>query len=178
MIAGARAKGYSPANDAISLLAAADAPTRWLMTAGFVCFGVCVPIFSLVLRRALPGPAWLAAAVSGYATLGVAASPLHVSSALSTVHGTFASIGYFALALVPLLAAKTLWRQGRRPVAIASMGVTVISGVSLVGTTIAEANGLYQRLGLTVVDAWLVVSAIALLVSRQNLMTSHIDTAD
>jgi len=58
------------------------------------------------------------------------------------------------------------------------MGVTVISGVSLVGTTIAEANGLYQRLGLTVVDTWLVVSAIAILVSRQNLMTSHIDTAD
>jgi len=96
VVAGARTKGYSPVHDAISRLAAADAPTRWLMTAGFVCFGVCVPIFSLVLRRALPGPAWLAAAVSGYATLGVAVSPIHVTPRLSQLHGLFASIGFAA----------------------------------------------------------------------------------
>ena len=177
-VAGARAKGYSPVNDAISLLAATDAPTRWLMTAGFVCFGVCVPVFSLVLRRALAGPAWMAAAVSGFATLGVAAFPLHVSSTVSAIHGVFASIGYFALALVPLLAAGTLWRQGRRRMAVASTVVTAVSGLSLVGATIAEANGLYQRLGLTVVDAWLVTSAIAVLLSQSNLIKSHTDTAD
>jgi hypothetical membrane protein len=162
VIAGARAKGYSPANDAISRLAAADAPTRWLMTAGFVCFGIGVPVFSLVLRHALPGPTWVAAAVSGFATLGVAASPIHVTPRLSQVHGVFASIGYIALALVPLLAAPALRRQDHHRAAAASMVVAALAGACLVATSVAEANGLFQRLGLTVVDAWLVVSAIAL----------------
>ena len=178
MVAGARTKGYSPVHDAISQLAAADAPTRWLMTSGFVCFGVCVPIFSLVLRRALPGPAWLAAAVSGFATLGVAARPLHVSPTVSAIHGAFASVGYIALASVPFLAARTLSRQGRGTAAIASRIVSMVSVACLAATPVAEANGLFQRLGLTIVDAWLVASAIALLVSQPNLTTSHIDTAD
>ena len=80
MIAGALAEGYSPVDDAISLLAATDASTRWLMTAGFVCFGIAVPLFAIELRRVLPGRASMAAVVSGLATLGVAAFPLHVST--------------------------------------------------------------------------------------------------
>ena len=132
------------------------------MTAGFVCFGVGVPVFSFVLRRAVAGPAWLAAAVSGLATLGVAASPLHVSSTVSALHGVFASIGYIALALVPLLAAPTLARQGHRGAAIASRMVAAASAACLVATPIVEANGLFQRLGLGIVDAWLVAAAIAL----------------
>jgi hypothetical membrane protein len=162
VIAGVRAKGYSPANDAISRLAAADAPTRWLMTAGFVCFGIGVPVFSIVLRRTVPGPAWVAAAVSGFATLGVAASPIHVSSTVSAIHGVCASIGYIALALVPLLAAPTLRRQARHRAAAASIIVAAVVGACLGATSVAEANGLFQRLGLTIVDAWLVAAAIAL----------------
>jgi hypothetical membrane protein len=175
VIAGARAKGYSPVHDAISLLAATDAPTRWLMTAGFLCFGVAVPTFSLVLRRGLPGRAWLAAAISGFATLGVAAFPLHVSVAFDRLHGTFATLGYVALASVPLFASGALSRQGRRNAAILSVAVSAVSVVCLAATPIADANGLFQRLGLTVVDVWLVAAAIAL---HQNVMTSHIDTAD
>jgi hypothetical membrane protein len=162
VIAGDRAKGYSPVNDAISRLAAADAPTRWLMTAGFVCFGIGVPVFSLFLRHALPGPTWVAGAVSGLATLGVAASPIHVTPRLSELHGVFASVGYVALALVPLLAATTLLRQDRLRAAAASTVVAAVAGACLVATSVAEANGLYQRLGLSSVDAWLVVAAIAL----------------
>jgi hypothetical membrane protein len=162
VIAGTRTNGYSPVHDAISLLAATDAPTRWWMTAGFVCFGVCVPIFSLVLRRALPGRAWLAAAVSGVATLGVAGFPLHVSVTFDRLHGTFAAIGYVALASVPFLAARTLRNQGQRRAARASLIVSMASVACLAATPVADANGLFQRVGLTVVDAWLCATAVGL----------------
>jgi 4-hydroxybenzoate polyprenyltransferase len=121
-----------------------------------------VPTFSLVLRRALPGPAWLAAAISGFATLGVAAFPLHVSVAFDRLHGTFATLGYIALASVPLFAARALSHQGRRNAAIVSVAVSAVSVLCLAATPIADANGLFQRLGLTVVDAWLCATAVGL----------------
>ena len=160
MIAGTRRDGYSPLDDAISLLAATDASTRWLMTSGFVCFGVGVPVFALQLHRSLPGRAWIAAIVAGLATLGVAAFPLHVSTTVDRLHGTFASIGYIALALVPLLAARALADLGHRQAALASTVVAALSAVCLLATPFAATNGLFQRAGLTVVDAWLVVAAL------------------
>ena len=173
VVAGARSKGYSPSEDAISLLAAADASTRWLMTAGFVCFGIAVPVFALVVRRALPGWAWLAVAVSGFATLAVAAFPLHVSSTVSALHGVFASIGYIALALTPVLAAPVLQRRGHRGAAAASRAVAVLSGVCLVATSFANANGLFQRAGLTVVDVWLMAAAVAIATTNLRRETPH-----
>jgi hypothetical protein len=162
VITGAQAKDYSPVNDAISELAAADAPTRWWMTAGFLCFGIGVPLYSRFLRQALPCAAWVAALVSGLATLGVAASPLHVTPWVTDLHGVFASGGYLALVLVPFLAARPLSQQGHPRAAVASRLVAAASGVCLVATAVTEANGLFQRLGLTLVDAWLVTVAIAL----------------
>ncbi|MEY2420526.1 MAG: hypothetical protein QOI95_593 [Acidimicrobiaceae bacterium] len=168
VIAGARTNGYSPVDDAISLLAARDAPTRWLMTAGFACFGVGVPVFALVLRSALPGRAWLAAVVSGVATLGVAAFPLHVSVTIDRLHGTFATVGYVSLALVPLLAARPLSRRGRGGAATASIVVAAISAACLAATPFTASNGVFQRAGLTVVDAWLVVTAMVITKLRQR----------
>jgi hypothetical membrane protein len=165
VVAGARAKDYSPTNDAISQLAATDASTRWLMTAGFVCFGIAVPLFSLVLRETLPGPAWISAAASGLATLGVAAFPLHVNPTISALHGTFAAGGYVALALVPFFAGRVLVRRGHRGAAAASMALAAVSAGCLAATPVADANGLFQRLGLGFVDVWLVVAAIAMLLS-------------
>lgn len=162
MTAGTQASHHSPVDDAISLLAAADAPTRWWMTAGFVCFGVAVPVFALALRDAVPGPAWIAALVSGLATLAVAAFPLHVSSTISVVHGISAATGYVALALVPFLAGRTLAARGQRTAAAMSMTVAAVAAVCLVLTTVAAANGLLQRAGLTVVDAWLVAAALTM----------------
>ena len=51
---GAATKGYSPIDDAISRLAAVGTTTRPFMTAGFVCFGLAVPIYASALRRYLP----------------------------------------------------------------------------------------------------------------------------
>jgi 4-hydroxybenzoate polyprenyltransferase len=134
------------------------------MTSGFVCFGVGVPLFAFELRRSLPGRAWIAAVVSGLATLGVAAFPLHVSVAVDRLHGTFATIGYIALASVPLLAARTLATQGHRAAARASVIVAATAALCLLLTPIAGANGLFQRAGLTIVDVWLIGAAV----TRQN----------
>ena len=163
VIAGARTKGYSPVDDAISLLAATDAPTRWLMTAGFVCFGVAVPLFAVALRDAVPGRAWIAAAVSGLATLGVAAFPLHVSTTIDRLHGSFASIGYIALALVPFLAGRVVARQGHRTARRGFGWSSPRCRVPAWPSRRPSANGLFQRAGLTAVDVWLVVAAVTLL---------------
>jgi hypothetical protein len=133
------------------------------MTAGFVCFGVAVPIYGLALRDALRGRAWLAATVTGLATLGVAAVPLDVSKTVDLVHGGFASVGYAALALTPLLAAAPLATHGHRRAAAVSRVVGVLSGACLLATIVGSASGLFQRAGLTLGDLWLAASAAAII---------------
>ena len=160
------ASHYSAIDDAISRLAEVGAPTRALMTAGFVVFGVGLPIYSLALREALPGWSWGTAAATGLATLGVAAAPLGRSSYGDTVHGLFAGAGYITLALTPLLAAGPLRRAGRPAWARLSIAVGVGAGISLLATTATELNGLFQRLGLTAVDVWIVATAVEILRDR------------
>jgi hypothetical protein len=162
-VGGALSKGYSPVDDAISRLAAVHATTRGLMTAGFVTFGVGVPLYGLALRERLPGPAWMSAMATGVATLGVAAAPLDHSSTVDLVHGGFASAGYATLAAVPLLAAAPLRRMGRARPAAASVAVGVASGLCLAATLAGSRHGLFQRAGLTIGDAWIVASAVAML---------------
>ena len=161
--AGAVTSGYSPVEDAISRLAAVHAPTRWVMTAGFVCFGVAVPVYGLALRDALGGRAWLAATVTGLATLGVAAVPLDVSTTADLVHGGFASVGYASLALTPLLGAGPLADRGYRRAAAVSRVVGVLSGACLAGTVFGSFHGLFQRAGLTLGDLWLAATATAII---------------
>jgi hypothetical membrane protein len=163
---GAVTSSYSPVHDAISRLAALHAPTRVAMSAGFVAFGVGLPTYAYALRRALPGPAWIAAAVSGLATLGVAAAPLDRSAAGDSLHGVFAGIGYVALAATPLLAAVALHRTHRRGWARVSAAFGAVAGAGLALTLAGPAHGLFQRAGLTVADVWVVASAIAIVRAR------------
>jgi hypothetical membrane protein len=153
--------GYSPRHDAISRLAAVGAPTRVAMTVGFVVFGVGLLAFAWPLRQAVRGRAWSAAAVCGLATLGVAAVPLGWIS--DGLHGGLAGLGYVALAAVPLLAAPDLMRRGHRASALASVVTAAVSAGCLLATTVATDHGLYQRLGLTVGDIWIVVAATVIL---------------
>lgn len=146
-IAGARRDGYSPIEDAISRLAELGASSRPLMNAGFVTFGVAVPTFAVAARQALGPPATAALVVAGLSTLGVAATPLGPGP--DTAHGVFAGIGYVAMAAAPVLADR---RRGAL--------VSAIAAASLVATTVGPAHGLFQRLGLGVVDAWIVVTAL------------------
>jgi hypothetical membrane protein len=159
--------GYSPVDDAISRLAAIGASTRPLMTAGFVGFGVAVPVYAMALKAAVPGPAWKTAVATGLATLGVAAFPLDKSSTIDQVHAAMAALGYLTLAATPLLAARPLAAAGHRRAASLSVVVGVGSGLCLVGTLVGPAHGLLQRIGLTMGDAWLISSAAWILAGRR-----------
>ncbi len=165
-IGGLAASHYSAIDDAISHLAEIGAPTRPFMTAGFIVFGVGLPIYSVALRDALPGWSWLTAAATGLATLGVAAAPLGRSPAGDRLHGVFAGAGYITLALTPLLAAGPLRRAGRSSLARMSIAVGAAAGISLLATTATDHDGLFQRLGLTIGDVWIVLTAVEILRGR------------
>jgi hypothetical membrane protein len=149
---GALTDGYSPVNDFISELAASGASTRTLMTSGLVVFAAGVGSFA----RGLPKPARIAGYVNAVATLGIAAFPLHAG--IDHLHALAAGTGYASLAAMPLLAARALPRRA----AIASAAVGLIAGASMLASAMTDTtNGLFQRVGLTIVDAWIVVSALA-----------------
>lgn len=156
LVAGARTDGYSPVHDHISELARVGAPTRPLMTAALVGFGVLAPVWAATLGRSLGSTAVrLSVTAAGVTTLGVAALPLGASYG-DTPHAVAAGLGYAAMALSPLLAAPHLtgrWRQ-------ASYTVGAASAALLTGTLLGQGSGALQRAGLGVVDAWFVAMAV------------------
>ncbi|HEX2700451.1 MAG TPA: DUF998 domain-containing protein [Acidimicrobiales bacterium] len=161
-ILGARTAGYSPTDDAISRLAATGAPTHAAMTAGLVAFGTGLPAFGLALRRTMAGPAWALATATGIAALGVAATPLG-SPGRDGVHGAFAAVGYATLAGLPLAAVRPLAAQGRTGWARWSTLAGAASAASLAATLLGPRHGLFQRVGLTIGDAWVVATALGIL---------------
>ncbi len=66
---------YSSIDDAISRLAAVGSETRWLMTAGFVTFGLSLPVYGWALRSTVPGGAWITATATGLASLASRRGP-------------------------------------------------------------------------------------------------------
>jgi len=164
IVGGLIKKNYSPVEDAISRLAAVGSSTRPLMTCGFVCFGVAVPTYALALRRWIGGPSWMAAFGTGVATLGVAAVPLGMSSTGDRLHGGLATAGYITLTAAPLLAARTLWHARRRTARL-SLAIGTGAGLCLAATLLGPHHGLWQRTGLSIGDAWLIGSAVAMLIA-------------
>ncbi len=157
---------YSSVADPISRLAAVGADSRPLMTAGFITFGVAMPIYASSVRRAVTGPAWIAAVVSGLATLGVAATPLDRSGAVDTLHGVLAVSGYVALVALPLLAARPLLDSGHRALGRLAVAAGLVSATSLALTALDVPSGLFQRIGLTTTDVWIGLSATAIAAGR------------
>ena len=129
-----------------------------------VGFGVGVPLFAAGLRKALDGPAWIAAGVAGLASFGVAALPLHPDHEVPA-HAVAAGLAYASLSLAPLLAAGPLAATGRRGMARFSVGAGVVGAACLAATLAGPAHGFFQRAGLTTLDVWLVL--VALRVVRQ-----------
>ena len=163
-VGGAVTDGYDPVDTAISRLAADGAPTRTLMTAGFVTFAAGVGLSSTAIGR-VSRPAGLAAAVTALATAGVAATPL--DTGVDGAHGVAAAVGYASLAAVPLLAARSLRRRGTDVLAATGLVAGTVSALCLAGTVVADdVSGLLQRVGLTVTDAWLVAFGLALAAGR------------
>ena len=160
-VLGARTPGYDPLEDAISRLAREGAATRPAMTACFVVFGLLMPVWAGTLSRRLAVPALRPVVVlAGVATLAVAALPLtrEGGQGQDAAHAAAALTGYVAMALTPLVAARGLRGRSRR----ACQVVAAVSALALAGSVVTGSGGL-QRLGLTVVDAWHVTLALAVL---------------
>ena len=157
---------YSAIEDPISRLAAIGADTRGLMTAGFVVFGVALPIYASSLHRVVPGPAWIAATATGLATLGVAAAPLGHSDVIDGLHGFLAGLGYLTLAATPLLAARPLRSMGHRALGVGAVAAGLVSSLALAATVLDLPTGLFQRIGLTATDLWIVASSVVILAGR------------
>jgi hypothetical protein len=153
-----RGDGYDPVQDAISQLARVGSPTRAGMTAGFVGFGLLLPVFAQRLPELVGAGRALrvSATVAGLSTLGVAALPLQreEGGAGDLLHAVAAGIGYAAMASSPLIAAAALRRTGRRSAAALSTAVGLASATALTVSVTAGPTGLWQRVGLGVVDAW------------------------
>lgn len=160
---GARAEDYDPTRDAISDLAALGAPNRPVMTAGLLALGAGMAAYGAALR---PRPSWPLPVLNGMTAAAVAALPL--GGAYDDAHGAAAGLGYVTLAAIPVLGAR-----GLRP-AWAAVSVTtgLVSGLCLLATVLLPWDGLFQRLGLTVAHAWVVVSALGLLRSPTSSSTT------
>jgi Protein of unknown function (DUF998) len=130
------------------------------MTAGFVVFGMGLVAFGLALRRALEGPAWIAAIATGACTIAVAATPLGGWSG-DSVHATFAGLGYASIVLLPALAAPEFAACGRTGWSRAAWLAAVVAAGCLVASTFGPGHGAWQRLGLGVGDVWIVITAVA-----------------
>jgi hypothetical membrane protein len=165
--AGALTPGYSPLTEPVSRLAAAGAPQRPLMNAGFLVFAAAMPISAIPFRSALPGRAWLASVASGIATAAIAATPLGFSGRLDAAHALAAGSAYLTLVALPLAASGSLARSGRRRAARASAALGLVAGACLAASMAAEPVGFFQRAGLTLIDVWIVATALA--VVRQRL---------
>ena len=157
LVAGLVRDGYDPVSTTISRLAEQGVSTQPLMTAGFVAFGLLVPAFATRLR---PRGLQVAATTSGLATLAVACTPLSASGGtlVDALHYVFALVGYTGQTLAPVLGARALPRPALSRLVGAACGACLVA--SVLDTPRA---GLWQRLGLGLVDVWFVVLAVRLL---------------
>lgn len=150
---------------AISQLAREGAPTRALMTAGFVAFGLLVPLYARALGTRLGRPVQAAVTVSGLATLAVAALPLSRQGGqpVDTWHAVAAATGYVAQVAAPVLGGRRL-APGSGGARTASYAVGALAALCLVGSVLVPGTtGLLQRTGLTLVDLWYAAVAVHLL---------------
>jgi hypothetical membrane protein len=170
-IAGALRDGYNPVEDAISRLAEIGAPQRWIVSSGMVAFGACAVAFSTAWKDEQPlGAAALAA--TGLSTLAVAAFPCtagcpDAGEFTDTAHGIAAGANYLFFVLAAALSGRDGAKAGRLRYAKLSWIAAGAGGLFLaIQASGLGANGLFQRLGLTTLDAWLVGSALSALRRR------------
>lgn len=160
---GAILDNYSPIADAISELARVGRSTRPAMSAAFVGYGISMAAFAVPIKKRFGNKTAAATLVNAAATVGVAAASLG-SPTSDAVHTVFAATAYVSLAAMPLLSAAQQTEIFKR--------LSVITGAAIALALIAsvtapdDIHGLFQRLGLTIGDVWIVSVAITLL--RRN----------
>lgn len=158
LIGGFMTEGYSLTQDPISDLAASGAKTRVLMTLGLMAFAVGVGSAAWPLSWLIGRSAAIALIINAVSTLGVAFTPVGRSAAVETWHGEFAGVAYLTLTATGLLASKHLWRRSRS-LSLISLVIGLATGLYLYLSTTGSSQGLFQRLGLTTTDLWLMLMA-------------------
>lgn len=164
-LAGASIDGFSPVRFAVSDLAGVDSSTRWPMFAVFVTYGLAMLIASRALAAVGARGSAVAAVLNGLSVLGVAAFPVHGSGRGDAIHGVFALIGYLSITAIMALAVRPLFRSGHRGAAVASVVFAVVCAGALAGTTGSDHTGLFQRVGTTTGDIWMVAAGTTLLLA-------------
>lgn len=165
LVGGMLSDGYDPLHDAISRLAATGAPTAPILNSGLIAYGLGVGAAALVLHRMFGRPSAMALAANALLTFGVLATPLDRSPTVDRLHTIFAGGAYVALAVASMLAAVEFRRRQDVRAARVSAIVGVVTAASLLATSFGGFSGLFQRLGLTVSDLWMM--GIAILMLRQ-----------
>ena len=163
-VCGALREGYDPVTEAISQLAREGTPDRLGMTAGFVGFGLLLPVFAQRLPALVGAGTALrvTATVAGVSTLAVAALPLQreAGGTGDTLHAVAAGVGYLGMVATPALAVRPLRQAGRRTASRVSIAVSAVSAAALVRSVTQGPTGVFQRIGLGVVDLWFAGVAI------------------
>lgn len=162
LAAGAMTDGYSPIRDHISDLDAIDAPTRPLMNAAFIAFALGAGLAAGPLRRFVGTPSATAIGANAAISIGIMLAPLGVSENGDRLHQVVAGLGYLALAATAPAAAPILARRSR-PLAVASVGVGSVSLICLGLSLSGPQAGLWQRVGITTTDAWLMTMGLLVL---------------
>ena len=114
---------------------------------------------------------------AGLGTLAVALLPLG-SSFGDSPHAVAALVSYVGMASSPVLGGQALARSGRPRAAAASYAVGAVSTAALVASLTGSYNGGFQRLGLSVVDAWFVTLAVRTLRGREGTLTAGQGTVE
>jgi len=159
----------SAIDDAISQLAHVDSNTRWLMTTGFITFGVGVWLFAVSARSTLGAPTAAFLGATAASTLAIALLPIGASDTIDQLHGIAAAAGYLTLIGAPLAARGSLRRLGAHRLASAGVAAAAVAAVSLGASLALPTTGAFQRLGLTVVDAWIITTATLLATGRLDV---------
>jgi hypothetical protein len=140
--AGLQRGSYSAVADTVSVLAAAGAADRWVMTLAFLVAGACEVMTGLALRPAASAGRLILMA-GGLAGLLVASSPEPAGGGGSARHTFGAVVGLVALAAWPVAARQrgpsVPW--GLRPVVSASTSVVLLVVLLWFGAELVTGGG-------------------------------------
>lgn len=150
-VVGALTPRYDEVQEPISRLAQTHAPYRPVMVVALLAVGLVLPVWGWVLARELHLPALrVVATTSGTGVVGLTLVPLDEDEA---VHSLFGLAVYVSFSLLPLLGCRAV-RSVR--VRHGSRLLGVLTALAFALSVQGVCTGLFQRLGLTAVQVWLV----------------------
>jgi hypothetical protein len=184
-VSGRRQEAYSIKDEHISGLAAPDARSPGLMTAGFLALGACTVAFASEVQRRLGGPARSGAGPALMAGAGVAtliagllrrdrmANVLpgeiepYRQSLVNDGHDYASVIGQTAT-MLSLLAFARRFRGDPElaPLAPVALGTAAVSGglsAYFARETVRPGNGIVQRIGISAPLAFMAATAVRML---------------